>query len=358
MDDPRPDRLLGWWSGGWVLAAAGALAVLAAVWTIRSAGAPRATRGTSFDLTAARVPAERITPTGLGPDGIPSLDLPQVMRGADVATFNEEHRGKYLVSEDRVIGVRIDGTARAYPLRVLNWHEVVNDVVSGVPIAVTYHPLCDSIVVFDRRSAGRTLELGTSGLLFESNLLLYDRRADGVPSSLWSQLLAAAVAGPAAERGATLDVLPVSVLRWREWLALHPDTTVLRPDDQLLERYERDPYGNYYLTRKPRYPVAAYPPPGPLAPWTRVLVPLPAADGAESTVLPLEGEAAGAAGLAGVEIVAGAEPPASVVAGPEARAGTVYARWWAWHAVRARAPSPASDAATLRRTARPDSFRP
>jgi hypothetical protein len=93
------------------------------------------------------------------------------------------------------------------------WHEAANDVVGGTPIAVTYCPLCNSPLVFDRRVAGRTLEFGVSGLLYESNVLLYDRAASGGAESLWNQIQMRAVTGPAARAGQSLRLLPSRAIR-------------------------------------------------------------------------------------------------------------------------------------------------
>jgi hypothetical protein len=351
LDRRRRERLLDWRSGGWVLVAGAAVAAVALVLILRSRDAPHGASRVPFDTAPSRVPVERITDTGLGRDGIPALDAPAVMPGAGVASWNEAHRGKYLVSGDRVIGVWIQGAARAYPLRVLAWHEVVNDVLASVPIAVTYHPLSDAIVVLDRRVDGETLELGTSGLLYESTSLLYDRHADPVASSLWSPLRAEAVAGPAAARRATLAVLPASVVRWGEWLAFHPDTTVLRPDERFVERYERDPYGNYLKTRTLRFPVAAFPPPGALRPWSPILVTLDPLEPGGASVHSLAADAAVSgevAGAPGIEILPG-DDPASVVARRDARSGTAYALWWAWHAATAAYDAPAEASRSNRR---------
>jgi hypothetical protein len=193
---------------------------------------------------------------------MPALVNPGAMPGSGVVPLNESRRGKYIVTSDRVVGVVLGGEARAYPVRLLNWHEVINDTLGGIPIAVTYHPLCDSVVVFDRRVGDEVLEFGVSGLLYNSNQLLFDRRAEKTEESLWSQLLGRAVAGPAAQAEHTLDVLPVSVARWDRWLALYPETTVIDPDPGLVKRYERNPYGNYYLTGQLRFPVEPLPPDG------------------------------------------------------------------------------------------------
>jgi hypothetical protein len=278
--DPKPSRRLDFRSGGWLILLAVALVVFISAWRIapmlrlreaRAVGDGRDVASYGFDLMHNNVPLAHLAAAGFPKDGIPALDAPQQMPGTTVTRFNEEHRGKYLVSDDRVIGVSLGGESRAYPIRVMNWHEVVNDTVGGIPIAVTYHPLCDSVLVFDRRVHGETLSFGVSGLLFNSNLLLYDRRGDAGDESLWSQLLARAIAGPAAGARHTLAVLPASLSRWQRWLAAHPDTTVIEPDLAMLKRYARDPYGNYLRTGKLRFPVEPTPPPELLAPMEPVL---------------------------------------------------------------------------------------
>ena len=113
--------------------------------------------------------------------------------------------GRFLVPGDLVIGLSLHGEARAYPLEILALHEVCNDTLGGEPILVTYQPLCDSAVVFERRVDGHTREFGVSGLLYNSNLLMYDRHPEQPQDeSLWSQLQFRALAGPAAAQHATL----------------------------------------------------------------------------------------------------------------------------------------------------------
>jgi hypothetical protein len=269
-------------SGGWLVLLAVALVALLIWWMVvpvlrsssKAVGDGRNVASYGFDLSSFDLPRGQLVSAGFPKDGMPSLDDPAVMPGDEVAELNEKHRGKYLVSDDRVIGVAVAGEARAYPLRVLNWHEVVNDTLGGVPIAVTYHPLCDSVVVFDRRVGEEVLELGVSGLLWNSNLLMFDRRAGGKRESLWSQLLARAVAGPAAGggRATRLRVLPSSVAHWGDWRERHPGTTVVAPDPDLLKRYQRDPYGNYLMTGQLRFPVEPMPPGDPAELMTPVVV--------------------------------------------------------------------------------------
>lgn len=128
-----------------------------------------------FDLSRAIIPAKEIRRGGPPPDGIPSIDEPKFTPVAEV---------DFLEPDDTVIAFEKDGVARAYPFRILIWHEIVNDVVADQPIAVVYCPLCGTAMVFDRRYDDQTLEFGVSGLLYNSDVLMFDRQS----KSLWSQL--------------------------------------------------------------------------------------------------------------------------------------------------------------------------
>jgi hypothetical protein len=145
----------------------------------------------------------------------------------------------FLAPSALVLGVAAGGVARAYPHQVFWWHEIVNDVVGGVPIAVSYCPLTGSGMVYDPVIAGRTLDFGVSGLLFDNNLVLFDRATD----SLWSQMRVEGVCGAFAGRRPTL--LPVVQSTWAAWKALHPDTTVVSFDTGFARNYNQYPYGTY-----------------------------------------------------------------------------------------------------------------
>ena len=183
-------------------------------------------------------------------DFMPSLDRPEILRGDEIAEYNRTHRRRPVVSADRVVGVVVAGEARAYPIPLLEAHEIVNDELGGVPIAVSFSPLADLAVVFDRRIGGSTREFGLSGLMLDSAHLLYDRAVDPAEaeaSSLWSPIRLRAVAGPMSSN--TLPVLPtVSIARWSDWLAEHPETTVAVGDEGSRLRDRRIDY-THELTR-------------------------------------------------------------------------------------------------------------
>ncbi len=259
-------------SGGWVLLAALTLTGVVFAFHVASLlgsrshalGDGRHAASYGFDLSATAVPAQEIVATGMPKDGLPALVNPAVWTLPD-AEGRTAKRSKFLVPSDRVIGVVLGGSARAYPLRLLVWHEVVNDTLDSRPIAVTYNPLCDSAAVFDR-AGSPPLVFGVSGLLYQSNLLMFDRRPGDKGESLWSQLLFQPVAGPAVRDSGGLSVLPCSVVTWADWQAAHPATTVLAPDPRLHQQYKRDPYSSYFSSDILRFPVRPLPPPesGPL----------------------------------------------------------------------------------------------
>lgn len=147
--------------------------------------------------------------------------------------------------DELVIGVEFNGDARAYPVRLMSLHEIVNDTVGGRPVAVTWCPLCFSALVFDRR-LDRELTFGVSGYLFKNNLVMYDHQTN----TFWSQLMAQAIRGPM--RGERLQVLPARIISWGNWKAAHPDTLVLSAKKVgYSEGVVVDPYSGYYVSETP-----------------------------------------------------------------------------------------------------------
>jgi hypothetical protein len=255
-------------TGGWVVVAALVVCTLAFAYyafdILRHRGScavgdGRHVESYGFAIEPCLVRRDLIVASGMPKDGLPALVEPVVWTVAQAEAAIRPR--KFLVPGDRVIGVRLGGQARAYPLRVLVWHEVVNDALAGRPILVTYNPLCDSAVVFARAVAGRVSTFAFSGLLYDSNLLMYERQPARTGESLWSQLLFRAVTGPSAAAGEALEVLPISVASWGDWRRENPATTVLAPDPRLLEQYSREPYTSYFGSDQLRFPVQPLPPP-------------------------------------------------------------------------------------------------
>jgi hypothetical protein len=182
------------------------------------------------DLPAPLVDTERIISGGPPPDGIPPIDAPRFVPAAEADWVGED---------EAVIALDLGGEHRAYPVQILMWHEIVNDVVAQRPVAVTYCPLCNSALAFDRQVGERLLTFGTSGRLYLSALVMYDRQTE----SLWSQVERTAIAGVLT--GTELDLIPVTMVRWADWRTAHPDGLVLSRETGFSRDYGRNPYVGY-----------------------------------------------------------------------------------------------------------------
>ena len=190
------------------------------------------------------VPVDQIVSGGPPPDGIPSIDDPKFISVQEV--------GKFLEDSDFVLGLNINGDIRAYPLQILVWHEIVNDNVGGIPVAVTYCPLCFTNQVFNRSldDGQKVVEFGTSGKLYNSNLVMYDRTS----KSLWSQAMAEGIVGKYA--GTKLERVPFDVAYWKEWKQLYPESKILSRNTGSNRPYGVDPYGDYYTNSDVLFPVS------------------------------------------------------------------------------------------------------
>lgn len=213
-----------------------------------------------FDISCTTVADGSIVAGGMGRDGLHAVDNPETVAGTEVEAINEEHRGKLLVGTDRIIGVVINGEARAYPLRLMRWHEVVNDTLGGERIVVTYSGLSDASAVWRAALRGESMHFGVSGLLFNSNTLIYDQAGSEGESSLWSQLGGQAVAGPLACSEDHLQGLPFDLALWSDWIEQHPDTDVMAPLPEFKRLYKRDPYHSYFGSQALHFPVDPMPP--------------------------------------------------------------------------------------------------
>lgn len=190
------------------------------------------------------VPVDQIVSGGPPPDGIPSIDDPKFI--------SVQEAGKFLDDSDFVLGLNINGDIRAYPLQILVWHEIVNDNVGGIPVAVTYCPLCFTNQVFNRSldDGQEVVEFGTSGKLYNSNLVMYDRTS----KSLWSQAMAEGIVGKYA--GTKLERVPFDVAYWKEWKQLYPESKILSRNTGSNRPYGVDPYGDYYTNSDVLFPVS------------------------------------------------------------------------------------------------------
>lgn len=193
-----------------------------------------------FDYSDALVPADEIFWGGVPRDGIPPIHKPKFV------SANDED---FVRDRDRVLGVVHNGIAKAYPIRILDRHEVVNDRFGDEAVVVTYCPLCFSGMAFTTHFSGVDLDFGVSGLLYNSDVLLYDYAT----GSLWSQILSKAISGPL--KGAGIPAIPTANTTWRDWRDRHPDTLVLSTDTGFRINYRATPYGEYQSKGRLMFPV-------------------------------------------------------------------------------------------------------
>ncbi len=199
------------------------------------------------DRAAMKIRLEEITWGGVGAlDGIPSLDRPRMIAAEEAA---------YLRDQDLVFGIALNGDLRAYPLRIMGWHEMFNDVIGRVPVALAYCTLCGSGILYETQLPGRAnpLVFGSSGLLYRSNKLMFDWQS----KSLWNQFTGRPVVGPLTQSDIVLKTRPVVITSWANWRDRHPETTVL----DLETGYRRDygpgvVYRDYFASPGLMFPAA------------------------------------------------------------------------------------------------------
>jgi hypothetical protein len=193
-----------------------------------------------FNLNGSLVPIDEILPGGPPKDGIPAIDEP---------IFISASNAKNMKKNERILGVTRNGISKAYPVNILNYHEIVNDDFDGEAIAITYCPLCGSGIAFKANVANHTLKFGVSGLLYNSDVLLFDRRTH----SLWSQILSKAITG--SLKGNKLTRIPINHTSWADWKEQHPNTLVLSQKTGINRNYQNNPYAGYDLHEDIVFPV-------------------------------------------------------------------------------------------------------
>ena len=202
-----------------------------------SADPERWTReGWKTDFSKHAVPFTDILSGGPPKDGIPSIDNPKFIKASDDTALGDK---------EPVIRVESGGTVRAYPLRVMMWHEIVNDVVAGTPLTITYCPLCNSAIVFERKIGDKVLDFGTTGKLRNSDLVMYDRQTE----SWWQQFTGEAIIG--SYMGAELKMVPARVEAFKDFKTANPDADVLVPNNPSMRDYGRNPYRGYDSSAQP-----------------------------------------------------------------------------------------------------------
>ena len=196
------------------------------------------------DAKKLKIRLEEIVWGGVQVDGIPSLDNPKLIKAG---------QADYLQDSDPVFGVSINGDMRAYPLRIIGWHEMFNETVGGVPVALAYCTLCSAGILFETQVEGRRKPLifGSSGFLYRSNKLMFDRETD----SLWNQFTGEPVSGPLLNSGIKLKIRPVTITTWKAWRTANPDTKVLSLDTGFKRDYGSGVvYADYFASAELMFP--------------------------------------------------------------------------------------------------------
>jgi hypothetical protein len=216
-----------------------------------------AEREFSTDFSIHSVPYSEVLSGGPPKDGIPSIDDPNFIA--------VEEADEWLEPVEPVIRVQAGGETRAYPLQILMWHEIVNDTVGGVPLTVTFCPLCNTAIAFERTVNGQVLDFGTTGRLRFSNLIMYDRQTE----TWWQQASGKAIAGELT--GTQLDFYPAEIIAWEDFKAAHPNAQVLSRDTGRNAPYGQNPYTGYDDVNNPPFLYEGPETPDQLPPMARVL---------------------------------------------------------------------------------------
>ncbi len=196
----------------------------------------------SFDSTNLLISRKDILNGGVPKGGIAALTYPLMIPHGKV---------NYLREDDEIAGLNIDGDAQAFPLRILNYHEVINTKIGNQSVAITYCPLCKSLMVYDRIKNDKEITFRISGLLYNSNVLFYSQEGQGDP--LYSQIMNKQVSGE--KSGSKMKILPVELTTWKSWKKRHPNTTVMSAATGHLKKYHVDPYSQYFNNDRLMFPV-------------------------------------------------------------------------------------------------------
>ena len=218
---------------------------------------PRAESEFITDFSKHSVPYSEILSGGPPKDGIPAIDEPKFI-GVDEAD-------EWLKPVEPVVFVQVGDDPRAYPLQILTWHEIVNDTVGDLPLTVTFCPLCNTAIAFERTFKGQVLDFGTTGRLRYSNLIMYDRQTE----TWWQQATGEAIVGELL--GTKLEFVPAAIISWEEFRMTYPDGKVLSRDTGFSRSYGQNPYAGYDDVNNPPFLYRGPETPGVLPPVARVL---------------------------------------------------------------------------------------
>lgn len=216
---------------------------------------PKPSENWKTDFSKYSVDLSEIRSGGPPKDGIPPIDEPKFVSLAEATQIGDK---------EPVIALSVDDDARAYPLSILTWHEIVNDEVGGKPLSVTYCPLCNASIVFDRELDGQTLDFGTTGRLRNSDLVMYDRQTE----SWWQQFTGEAIIGELL--GKKLTMVPSTTLSFDAFKERYPQGKVLVPNNPSMRRYGQNPYAYYDTADRPFLYTGAMP--DGIEPMARVII--------------------------------------------------------------------------------------
>ncbi len=187
------------------------------------------------------VDPRKILSGGPPKDGIPSIDHPKFVSVSEA--------DRWIGDNELILAIIYEGVKRVYPFQIVVWHEIVNDTIAGDPLLITYCPLCGSGIAYLREIDGEPVEFGTTGRLYNSNLVMYDRKTE----TWWTQIDGKAIVGELT--GRELTEVSIDTVSWGEWKTVHPNSAVLSQNTGFSRPYGRDPYGSYYVDSYLMFPV-------------------------------------------------------------------------------------------------------
>ena len=276
MPDRTPNIRLTFRNGGWVLAMAGAAVVGITAWAMLPAvlrlsdhapGDNSTIESYEFDLSNLRMTRETIVPAMQHRNMAPVLNEPEILSPEQALERNSVHLNPYLVSNDLVVGITINGESRAYPLHVLHVHEIINDVLGNQPIAVTWHWPSGHVAVFGREVGGNKMQFANSGLAGNGGMLIYDKQETIGGEQLFSTILGKSISGTEVQ----LNTIAHDVVSWQTWNEMHPESTVIASIKDLKKRYRKGDPKIYFLTNTIYFPSSPMPTDG-TDPKTAVVV--------------------------------------------------------------------------------------
>jgi hypothetical protein len=260
----EPNIRLTFRNGGWVLAMAGAAVVGITTWAILPAllrltdhapGDNTTIESYEFDLSNLQIDRTTIVPSMQHRNMSPVLNTPEILSPEQVIERNSVFLNPYLVTNDLVVGITVNGKSRAYPLHVLHVHEIINDTLGDLPISITWHWLSGHVAVYGRAFSGHEMEFANSGLAGNGGMLIYDKQEVVGGEQLFSTILGTSISGTPMQ----LKSIAHDVVSWQTWNEMHPESSVIAPIKELKKRYRKGDPKIYFLTDTIYFPSSPMP---------------------------------------------------------------------------------------------------